>query len=223
MSQVDRRAIRGLDRVRGLLGSSAIFTALIGGGRSPADRVKLVPWGQPPPALDPPMPWPGQVPTPLPAVVYAEPLPVEVRCDQGPVRVTVRGEVTGSPQQLRLPDGTWHRIDAWAGPWLVDEQWWEPESRCRVARFQIMTSAAVPATGRGPNVSFQFSEFCRRKIGRCGRRQSRAQIGGRRRDTQEARDQKPRYPAERGFSDRPYAPYHRSGARGSDAIGGCGI
>lgn len=153
MSQVDRRAIRGLDRVRGLLGSSAIFTALIGGGRSPADRVKLVPWGQPPPALDPPMPWPGQVPTPLPAVVYAEPLPVEVRCDQGPVRVTVRGEVTGSPQQLRLPDGTWHRIDAWAGPWLVDEQWWEPESRCRVARFQIMTSAAVPATGRGPNVS----------------------------------------------------------------------
>ena len=103
MSQVDRRAIRGLDRVRGLLGSSAIFTALIGGGRSPADRVKLVPWGQPPPALDPPMPWPGRVPTPLPAVVYAEPLPVEVRCDQGPVRVTVRARSQAVPNSSDSP------------------------------------------------------------------------------------------------------------------------
>lgn len=152
MSQVDRRAIRGLDRVRGLLGSSAIFTALIGGGRSPADRVTLVPWGQPPPTLDPPMPWPGQVPNPLPAVVHNTPLPIEVHCDDGPVQVTVRGEVTGSPQRLRLPDGRWRRIDAWAGPWLVDEQWWEPESHCRVARFQILSTDVAVGEGNQQTV-----------------------------------------------------------------------
>lgn len=139
MSQADRRAVRGLDRVRGLLGSSAVFTALISGGRSPADRVHLIPWGQPPPDLDPPMPWPGQLPAPAPTIIHPSPLPIEVHGDHGPVRVTIRGDVNSSPQRLRQPDGKWESVDAWAGPWLTDEQWWEPESHQRVARFQILT------------------------------------------------------------------------------------
>ncbi len=149
MSQADRRAVRGLDRVRGLLGSSAVFTALISGGRSPTDRVHLVPWGQPPPTLDPPMPWPGQIPKPMPTVVHTEPLPVEVHGNHGPVRVSVRGEVSASPQRLRLPDGSWQSIEAWAGPWLADEQWWEPDSHHRVARFQILTGALDQNRSRG--------------------------------------------------------------------------
>ena len=149
MSQADRRAVRGLDRVRGLLGSSAVFTAFISGGRSPMDRVHLVPWGQPPPSLDPPRPWPGQIPEPMPAVVHAEPLPIEVHGNQGPIRVTVRGEVSASPQRLRLPGGSWQSIKAWTGPWLADEQWWEPDSHHRVARFQILVDVHAQDRSQG--------------------------------------------------------------------------
>jgi protein ImuB len=28
-------------------------------------------------------------------------------------------------------------IDAWAGPWPIDELWWNPEQARQVARFQI--------------------------------------------------------------------------------------
>jgi protein ImuB len=30
-------------------------------------------------------------------------------------------------------------IVAWAGPWPVEERWWEPEAYRRLARFQVVT------------------------------------------------------------------------------------
>ncbi|MEU4567221.1 DNA polymerase Y family protein [Micromonospora sp. NPDC023956] len=39
------RAHRALSRVQGLLGPESVVTAVLGGGRSPADQVRLVPWG----------------------------------------------------------------------------------------------------------------------------------------------------------------------------------
>jgi protein ImuB len=39
------RAHRALSRVQGILGPEAVVTAVVGGGRSPADQVRLVPWG----------------------------------------------------------------------------------------------------------------------------------------------------------------------------------
>ncbi|MDG4796538.1 DNA polymerase Y family protein [Micromonospora sp. WMMD1082] len=39
------RAHRALSRVQGLLGPEAVVTAVLGGGRSPADQTRLVPWG----------------------------------------------------------------------------------------------------------------------------------------------------------------------------------
>lgn len=139
LSQADRRAIRGLDRVRGLLGPSAVFTSLVIGGRSPTDRTQLVPWGQPTPTLVAPMPWPGHIPEPMPSVIHLDPVPVAVHGLQGPIGITRRGELTGSPTHIRLPDENWLPITAWAGPWLVDEKWWEPDEAKRVARFQLLT------------------------------------------------------------------------------------
>ena len=43
----DERASRGLARVQGLLGPEAVVTAVIGGGRGPGERVRLIPWGDP--------------------------------------------------------------------------------------------------------------------------------------------------------------------------------
>jgi protein ImuB len=41
----DERAGRALVRVQSLLGPEAVVTAVLGGGRDPAERVHLVPWG----------------------------------------------------------------------------------------------------------------------------------------------------------------------------------
>ncbi|MER5338074.1 DNA polymerase Y family protein [Micromonospora sp. NPDC002717] len=62
------RAHRALSRVQGILGPEAVVTAVLGGGRSPADQVRLVPWGDerlparpgPPPLPDGPSDRPGQ-------------------------------------------------------------------------------------------------------------------------------------------------------------------
>ncbi|HYN96846.1 MAG TPA: DNA polymerase Y family protein, partial [Pilimelia sp.] len=57
------RAHRALHRVQGMLGPESVVTAVVGGGRSPADQVRLVPWGDertptrpggPPPPATPP-------------------------------------------------------------------------------------------------------------------------------------------------------------------------
>ncbi|MEU5944678.1 DNA polymerase Y family protein [Micromonospora sp. NPDC047465] len=66
------RAHRALSRVQGILGPEAVVTAVLGGGRSPADQVRLVPWGDerlparpgPPPLPAGPSDRPGQSPLP---------------------------------------------------------------------------------------------------------------------------------------------------------------
>jgi protein ImuB len=45
VGEADERAGRALVRVQALLGPEAVVTAVLGGGRDPAERVRLVPWG----------------------------------------------------------------------------------------------------------------------------------------------------------------------------------
>jgi protein ImuB len=33
----------------------------------------------------------------------------------------------------------WHAVAAWAGPWPVEERWWDPQRAQRVARFQLLS------------------------------------------------------------------------------------
>lgn len=49
----DERAGRALVRVQAMLGPAAVVTAVLVGGRGPAERVRLVPWGDERPAADP--------------------------------------------------------------------------------------------------------------------------------------------------------------------------
>jgi protein ImuB len=63
-SDADVRARRGLDRLRGMLGPDAVYIAALTGGRGPAERVILIPWGDPDPPR--PRPRPGQPPVPSP-------------------------------------------------------------------------------------------------------------------------------------------------------------
>jgi protein ImuB len=36
-------------------------------------------------------------------------------------------------------DGSAHDVAGWAGPWPVDERWWDPARARRTARFQVLT------------------------------------------------------------------------------------
>ena len=92
--------------------------------------------GGPPGAV----PWPGQVPAPAPAIVYAEPLPAEV-VDAAGATVTVdgRGLLGSLPSRVRVWGRAWSAITAWAGPWLVDERWWDPAAHRRLVRLQVTT------------------------------------------------------------------------------------
>jgi protein ImuB len=144
-SEAGQRAARAVARIQGLLGPEAVRTAHLRGGRDPADRVAFTPASDGGPAGGPgAVPWPGQVPAPAPAIVYADPLPAEV-VDAADETVTVdgRGLLGSLPSRLRVRDRSWSAITAWAGPWLVDERWWDPAVHRRLVRLQVTTDRQV--------------------------------------------------------------------------------
>ncbi len=118
----------------------AAFTAP---GRAPlAGEVRGVPWwiGRTGAAWPGSAPWPGRVPDPAPAIVHPEPLPAEV-VDAAGAGVTVDGRslLSAPPSRLRVEGGGWTAIAAWAGPWPVDERWWDPGAHRRLTRLQVTT------------------------------------------------------------------------------------
>jgi protein ImuB len=133
------RAHRALTHVQGLLGPHAVVTPALGGGRSPADRVRLVPWGdERTPARSVEPPWPGRLPAPAPAVLPVEPVPARVRAADGsPVGVTGRHAVTAHPATVAIGGAPPVEISGWAGPWPAEERWWVPGGARRLARLQV--------------------------------------------------------------------------------------
>lgn len=134
------RASRALVRVQGLLGPDGVFTGVLGGGRGPSDRVRMVPWGdERVPGADPDAPWPGRLPAPSPATVPAEPVVAEVFDSlAAPVGVTGRHRLTGAPVRVAVGGGRPRKVLAWAGPWSTEERWWERGAGRRRARLQVV-------------------------------------------------------------------------------------
>ena len=139
-SAPNERIERGVARLQGMLGPEAVLAPALQGGRSPRDRQSLTPWGErqvtPRPAG---LPWPGSIPPPAPSRVF----PVPRRCrvvdaDARTVGITERGSITAEPASFQPePAASLTRVEAWAGPWPVDESWWDGGS-ARRARFQVV-------------------------------------------------------------------------------------
>jgi protein ImuB len=156
-SDADRRAARAIARLTTLISPDAVAVPVWRGGRLPADRYDWVPAAMidldqrvaTTAASGSSGPWPGSLPAPSPATVFAAPLPIEVVDEHGEVVfVTGRGQVSAPPAGLRLLTGDdatgWRRgavrrIVGWAGPWPIEERWWEPARHRRQARFQVVT------------------------------------------------------------------------------------
>jgi protein ImuB len=151
---VDERAHRALGRVQTLLGHGSVLTPVVSGGRGPAQRTKLVPWGDErvsdTSAVEP---WPGRLPSPAPSVLIEPPRPVQLLDGTGRmVVVTERGAMPAPPTRFQLAEQSL-AITAWAGPWPVDERWWDAQSRQHVVRLQL-----VDAAGRAYLVRFDVAE-----------------------------------------------------------------
>jgi protein ImuB len=160
-SEADRQAARAIARLTTLTSDDAVTVPVWHGGRLPADRYRwvsasTVDLDQRARAVSaagtgsgPTGPWPGTLPSPSPATVFADPHPAEVLDEHGEaVRVSARGMLSGHPAILSLSTGDaatgWRRgrprpIIAWAGPWPIEERWWEPGQQRRLARFQVVT------------------------------------------------------------------------------------
>ena len=142
------RAVRAIARVQGLLGAEAVTMAEYVGGRDPSQQLRLVPAGvidldgdraaARPGAVT--APWPGRLPSPSPATVLVTPVPVELLDGAGRgVRIDGRCALSGPPTDL-VVDGRRSPVASWAGPWPVDERWWDPERHSRRVRFQVVTA-----------------------------------------------------------------------------------
>ena len=138
---VSDRVARAALRVQAMLGHGAVTRPVLAGGRSPAEQVTLVPFGDAQdPALPPDRPWPGRIPAPGPATVCQDPMPAQITDGSGvPVTVTGRAQVSAPPAQVSVGGGPWLEVTAWAGPWPVAERWWRPRLARRRARFQLVT------------------------------------------------------------------------------------
>ena len=148
-TEVDERAARVAARLQGQLGADAVMVPERRGGRHSQEQLTLVPsstvelrgrsLSDDPEAP----PWPGALPTPSPTVVLRHPGEVEVHDAAGnSVTVNGRGLLSSSPARLMI-DGAAPEVTAWAGPWPVDERWWDPDNHRRQARFQMVTDDGV--------------------------------------------------------------------------------
>jgi protein ImuB len=143
----DERVHHGLSRVQSMLGHESVVTAGVTGGRTLADRINLVAWGD---RVEPARvarmgvssrPWPGQLPTPAPATVFPAAHPVHVFAADGTqVQVDDRGDMSGAPAYFSAvaAGGAFRTVTAWAGPWPIEQRWWDAAASLRANRFQLV-------------------------------------------------------------------------------------
>lgn len=151
----DERVELGVGRLQGMLGPDGVLRPSVVGGRDPQHRQRLTPWGfaepggatkpgrrtrrEPPPGSVG-LPWPGSIPPPAPSRLLDPPVTVQVFDASGrAVRVTERGGLSGDPRWLLL-QGQRSAIDGWAGPWPVDESWWDPGTARHLIRCQLVVA-----------------------------------------------------------------------------------
>ncbi|WP_243062949.1 DNA polymerase Y family protein [Humibacter sp. RRB41] len=138
----DERVHHALSRVQSMLGHDAVGTPAVSGGRLLADRAVLVPWGDRVPdavTSDAAKPWPGALPPPLPATVYSPTVSCSVVSATGDqVDVDEAGMLTADPTGFSVRGRPTVRVTAWAGPWPVEERWWDEDAARSLSRLQLV-------------------------------------------------------------------------------------
>lgn len=148
----DEKIHHDLTRLQAVVGHAGVLTARVHGGRAPAERVQLTPWGDRPEPEPAGADWPGQLRGAVPVHVWPDPVPVRLLDAQGAaVLIDDRGELSGDPAQLvrelepghpleraRLPAHPLNLL-AWNGPWPDRDRWWSGADP--VYRFHVVDEA----------------------------------------------------------------------------------
>lgn len=159
-SDADRAAIRAITRLATIAGEHAVTVPAWRGGYQPEDRyewvaattVELADTADIRDRLHPPLrdrdgrtgPWPGSLPAPTPIMLHQPPRPATLADANGTaVEVTGRGELTGTPAWLTIDNQRPLAVTAWAGPWPLQQQWWNARGKRRLARLQLVTDTGA--------------------------------------------------------------------------------
>ncbi len=100
--------------------------------------------------------WRGALPSPSPSIVFdtaqgSHPDAPEIAVVDSAGRsvvVDARHTMSGEPARVTIGE---HRYDvvAWAGPWPVEERWWDPLRARRAVRLQLLVRRTGEASGVG--------------------------------------------------------------------------
>ena len=147
-TQADEWAVRAVARLVAVAGEQQVLVPAAQGGRQPHDAYTWVP-AVTADLLEPAerlavtaAPWPGRLPTPSPAIVHDPARAATVVDATGqPVKVTGRGAVSAAPVGVQVGTTAPEVVQSWAGPWPVEERWWDAVRARRMARFQVLTGS----------------------------------------------------------------------------------
>lgn len=155
----EEQARRSVLRLQSMLGEDRVCSPRLTGGRFPAGATRLEAWN-PRQAQVAERPWPGAIPQPWPAIVFPDPVPIDLRCQcggelevTGQVQLSCAGCSEPRPALLSVQPATGrpdpsraHALcryagatEVWshAGPWQVSGRWWDPETSYRRAYLQL--------------------------------------------------------------------------------------
>jgi len=144
-TQTDETATQAIGRLSELLGSAAVQVFKWQGGRDLLDSYQLVSAthtqtigsgdNTEQPAVSK---WRGALPTPSPSVVYPEPVQAQINDQFGKLlSVSARHELSASPVTVII-GATHYKVNSWAGPWPVEEHWWDIARNRRLVRLQLV-------------------------------------------------------------------------------------
>jgi len=99
--------------------------------------------------------WRGALPSPAPSLVFdASANAAEIRVlDAAGCAVTVdaRHAMSGDPSVVGI-DERLYDVVAWAGPWPLEERWWDPRRARRAVRLQLLVRSRSSAHRASPSV-----------------------------------------------------------------------
>jgi protein ImuB len=144
----NERAARALRRVQAILGPDSVTTAVLTGGRGPAERMTLVPFDDRRTTPTDIRPWPGKLPVPAPATTPANPWPAQVHDVHGsPLGYTDRGRLTGVPADVVVADRPPRTVLSWAGPWPTSLPGPTSAEVRRGVRIQVVLAESAQGAG----------------------------------------------------------------------------
>jgi len=143
-TQADEWAARAVERLTTMLGSDSVRVAQWRGGRDVGEVFALTPAAvvdmerRAESVVIKETVWSGALPTPSPSIVYDEPLLAVVNDASGcVVSVSGRHELSASPAHVVIGRHAYNVV-SWAGPWPVEERWWDPLRQRRAVRMQMV-------------------------------------------------------------------------------------